>query len=40
MNGDNKGAINIYNNSYLNCKNYTREREFGDNADLLTLVQL
>lgn len=39
MNGDNKGAINIYNNSYLNCKNYTREREFGDNADLLTLVQ-
>lgn len=39
MNGDNKGAINIYNNSYLNCKNYTREREFGDNSDLLTLVQ-
>lgn len=38
-NGDNKGAINVYNNSYLNCRNYTREREFGDKADLLTLVQ-
>lgn len=38
-NGDNRGAINIYNNPYLNCRNYTREREFGDNADLLTLVQ-
>ncbi len=38
-NGDNKGAINVYNNPYLNCRNYTREREFGDKADLLTLVQ-
>ena len=38
-NGDNKSAINILNNAYLNCRNYTREKEFGDNADLLTLVQ-
>lgn len=38
-NGDNKAAINIKNNEYLNCKNYTREKEFDENADLLTLVQ-
>lgn len=38
-NGDNKSAINILNNAYLNCRNYTREKEFGDNSDLLTLVQ-
>lgn len=38
-NGDNKTAINIKNNEYLNCKNYTREKEFDENADLLTLVQ-
>lgn len=38
-NGDNKGAINVYNSPYLNCRNYTREREFGDKSDLLTLVQ-
>lgn len=38
-NGDNKGAVNIKNNKYLNCVNYTREKEFDDNSDLLTLVQ-
>ncbi len=38
-NGDNKGAINIKNNKYLNCVNYTREKDFDDNSDLLTLVQ-
>ncbi len=38
-NGDNKGAINIKNNKYLNCVNYTREKEFDSNSDLLTLVQ-
>jgi len=38
-NGDNKGAINIKNNKYLSCINYTREKEFDDNSDLLTLVQ-
>lgn len=38
-NGDNKTAINIKNNKYLNCINYTRKKYFDDNADLLTLVQ-
>ena len=38
-NGDNKTAINISNNEYLNCRNYTREKEFNENSDLLTLVQ-
>ena len=37
VDGDNIGAINIKNNKYLNCRNYTRN--FDDNADLLTLVQ-
>lgn len=37
INGDNTGAINIQNNRYLNCRNYTRD--LGDNADLITLVQ-
>ena len=26
--GDNKTAINIKNNEYLGCKNYTREKVF------------
>lgn len=41
VNGDNTGAINIRNNEYLNCQNYTRKKElcFDDNSDLLTLVQ-
>lgn len=38
-NGDRKDAINIKNNKYLNCKNYTREKEFDEKSDLLTLVQ-
>lgn len=38
-NGDNKGAVNIKNNKYLNCVNYTREKDFDENSDLLTLVQ-
>ena len=37
--GDNKAAINIKNNEYLNCKNYTREKYFDEKSDLLTLVQ-
>lgn len=39
VNGDNIGAINIKNNEYLNCKNYTRKKYFDDDSDLLTLVQ-
>lgn len=37
--GDNKTAINIKNNKYLSCKNYTRAKYFDENADLITLVQ-
>ena len=38
-NGDNKGAINVRNNNYLGVINYTRQKEFGDNSDIITLVQ-
>lgn len=38
-NGDNPTAINVFNNKYLNVRNYTRENEFGDNSDIITLVQ-
>lgn len=38
-NGDNKSAINVSNNKYLDVKNYTREKEFDDNADIITLVE-
>lgn len=37
--GDNTAAITVKNNEYINVKNYTREKEFNDSADLLTLVQ-
>ncbi len=38
-NGDNKGAINIKNNPYLGAINWTRMSDFGDNSDIITLVQ-
>ena len=38
-NGDNKNAVNVKNNEYLNCKNYTRQKEFDEKSDLITLVQ-
>lgn len=38
-NGNNNGAINVFNNKYLNVRNYTRESEFGNNSDIITLVQ-
>ena len=38
-NGDNKSAINVRNNEYIGVTNWTREKEFGDNADIITLVQ-
>ena len=38
-NGDNPNAVNIKNNEYLNVINWTREKEFGDNSDIITLVQ-
>lgn len=39
FNGDNQGAINVKNNIYLSVVNYTRTKEFGENSDLITLVQ-
>lgn len=38
-NGNNQGAVNVKNNEYLNTINWTREKEFGDNSDIITLVQ-
>lgn len=38
-NGDNNSAINVKNNEYLNVVNYTREKEFSENSDIITLVQ-
>jgi len=37
--GDNTGAINIQNNKYLNCKNYTRSQYFDEKSDLISLVE-
>ena len=37
--GDNIGAINVKNNQYLSVINYTREKDFDDNSDIITLVQ-
>lgn len=37
--GNNIGAINVKNNPYLNVKNWTREKDFDENADLITLVE-
>lgn len=39
FNGDNQSAINVRNNEYLSVVNYTRTKEFGDNSDIITLVQ-
>lgn len=38
-NGDNQGAVNVKNNEYLGVINWTREKDFGDNSDIITLVQ-
>lgn len=38
-NGDNKTAINVKNNEYLDVINWTRSKEFGFNSDIITLVQ-
>lgn len=38
-NGDNPNAINVKNNAYLDVVNWTRTKEFGDSADIITLVQ-
>lgn len=38
-NGDNPAAVNVKNNQYLNVTNWTRDKEFDGNSDVITLVQ-
>lgn len=38
-NGDNATAVNVYNNKYLLIHNWTRESEFGDMADIISLTK-
>lgn len=38
-NGNNTGAVNVKNNEYLSVVNWTREKEFDDNSDIISLVQ-
>lgn len=38
-NGDNPSAVNVKNNEYLNVTNWTREKDFDENSDIITLVQ-
>ena len=37
-NGDNIGAINVYNNPYLGVNNWTRQQDFEEHSDIFTLV--
>lgn len=37
--GDNISAINVKNNEYLSVVNYTRDKDFGEGSDIITLVQ-
>lgn len=37
--GDNHAAVNVKNNPYLNVRNWTRQKDFDQNADIITLVQ-
>lgn len=39
FNGDNPSAINIKNNQYLSVVNWTRQNDFRDGSDIITLVQ-
>jgi DNA primase len=38
-NGDNPSSITVKNNEYLNVVNYTRQSEFPEHSDIITLVQ-
>ena len=38
-NGDNKNAVNVRNNKYLSVRNWTRQNEFNDKADIFNLVE-
>lgn len=38
-NGDNVTAINVTNNKYINVRNWTRQKEFDDCSDIITLIQ-
>lgn len=37
--GDNKTAVNVYNNAYLNVTNWTRQNDFDEMSDIITLTQ-
>lgn len=39
IDGDNQSAVNIKNNKYLNVTNWTRQNEFEEGSDIITLVQ-
>lgn len=39
FNGDNPNAVNVKNNKWLNVRNWTREKIFGESADIITLVE-
>lgn len=39
FNGDNPTAINVTNNKYLNVINWTRQKEFCEGSDIITLTQ-
>lgn len=38
-NGDNQTAVNVKNNEYINVTNWTRQNEFPNGSDIITLVQ-
>ena len=38
-NGDNPSAINVYNDKYLMMRDWTRENDFDDMSDIISLVQ-
>lgn len=38
-NGDNPTAINVFKNDYINVKNWTREKDFNEKSDIISLVQ-
>lgn len=38
-NGNNPSAVNVRNNEYLSVINWTRQQEFGEGSDIITLVE-
>lgn len=37
--GDNPTAINVFNNEYLNVRNWTRSENFNEHSDIFTLIE-